>query len=172
MPAGRRFPLRASLRKGTLLSTMSHRRVRRRGVVILIAVIMLATFLAQTSSGHAMLRRTGLFEQPDGYTSLAFLSPQSVPTQLSAEKETVGVSFTIRNAGRMPHDYRWSVLLTQGSRTYHISAGSVRVASGLEVAIKRSARISCTHGQVRIVVSLAHPAEFIDAWAACSPGGR
>lgn len=158
--------------EGKILSAMPHRRARRWGVVILIAVIMLATCLAQTSSGHAMLQRAGLFEQPAGYTSLAFLSPQSVPKQLSAEKKTVRVSFTIRNAGRTLHNYRWSVLLVQGIRTYHINAGSVRVASGREVVIKRSARISCMHGQVRIVVSLAYPAEFIDAWAACSPGRR
>jgi hypothetical protein len=151
---------------------VSHRKVRWWGVVILIAVIILAACLAQTSPGHAMLRRVGLLKQSADYTSLAFLSPRQVPTQLSAKKRNVGVSFTIRNASRMSYDYQWSILLVQGSRTNHISAGSVRVASNREVTIRKSASISCAPGQARIVVSLAHPAEFIDAWVACVPGRK
>ena len=164
--------LSRTTKEGALLSTVSHRKVRWRGGVILIAVIILAACLAQTSSGHAVLRRAGLLEQPTDYTSLAFSSPQSVPTQVITRKKTVGISFTIRNASRMSYDYQWSVSLMQGSRTQHISAGTVRVASGRQVRIKQSAKIACTPGQVRIVVSLAHPAEFIDARAACVMGGK
>lgn len=150
------------------MSAVSHRAVRWRGAVTLTVVTVLTAGLGQTSFGHAILGKVGLFQEPTSYTSLAFLNPQSLPEQLSSKQATVGVSFVIHNTGGIPRDYQWSVLLVQGERKHDVAAGSVRIASGSGVAITRSARISCTRGQVRIVVSLARPAEFIDAWAACS----
>jgi hypothetical protein len=150
------------------LSAVSHRAVRWRGLVTLAIAIVLAAGLGQTNRGHAILGRVGLFQEPTSYTSLAFLNPQSLPEQLSSKKAIVGVSFVINNTGGIPHDYQWSVLLVQGRRTHHVAVGNVRIASGSSVAITRSASISCTRGQVRIIVSLARPAEFIDAWTTCS----
>jgi hypothetical protein len=146
---------------------LSHRTSRWRGVVTLIAAIILAAGVGQTSFGHEILGKTGLFEEPTSYTSLAFLHPGSLPEQLTSKQATVGVSFIIRNAGDTPHDYQWSVSLVQGPQTRHIAGGTARVASGNGTAIARGATISCTQGQVQIVVSLAHPAEHIDAWLAC-----
>ena len=150
------------------MSAVSHRAVRWQGVVTLTTAIVLAAGLGQTSLGHAILGRVGLFQEPTSYTSLAFLNPQSLPEKLNSKQATVGVSFVIHNTDGIPHDYQWSVLLVQGRRTHHVVAGSVRIASGSGVAITRSASIFCTRGQVRIVVRLARPAEFIDAWTTCS----
>lgn len=151
------------------MSTPSHRRSTWRGVVILIAAVILAAGVGQTSFGHEILGKAGLFEEPTSYTSLAFLHPGSLPEQLTSNQATVGVSFTIRNTGATPHDYLWSVSLVQGQQTRHVAGGSAQIASGHGTAITRAARISCTQGQVRIVVSLAHPAEYIDAWLTCEP---
>jgi hypothetical protein len=151
---------------------VSHHRVRWRGVAILFAVIALAAGMGQTNLGHAILGKVGLFEEPTSYTSLAFLNPQSLPGRLSSRQATIGISFGIQNRDSTSHDYQWSVLLVQGLRTRHVAAGNVRLASGHGAAIKRSARISCTQGQVRIVVRLARPAEFIDAWTVCQSPGR
>lgn len=142
-------------------------------MVTLIAVIVLAAGIGQTSLGHTLLEKAGLFEEPTSYTSLAFQDPQSLPEQLSSKRATVSISFVIHNSGIIPHDYQWSVLLVQGQRSSHVAAGSVRVASGRAAAITQSVRVSCTRGQVRIVVSLMRPAEYIDARTACGrPGGE
>lgn len=149
------------------MSAVTHRKVRWRGTAILGAVITLVAGIGQTSLGHAVLGKVGLFQEPTSYTSLAFLNPQALREQLSSTHTTIGVSFVIHNTGGIPHDYQWSLLLVQGQRTRHVAAGSVHVASEGGEAITRSARISCTKGQVQIVVRLARPAEFIDAWMAC-----
>jgi hypothetical protein len=149
------------------LSAVADRTVRWWGAVALVAVVALAAGIGQTRAGHAILRQAGLLEEPASFTSLAFSSPQSLPEQLASKRTNVSVSFVIHNTGGTPRDYRWSVLVAQGARTHHVAAGSVRVASGSEAAITRSARILCTRGQVRIVVRLARPAEFIDAWMTC-----
>lgn len=135
---------------------------------MMIAVIVLAFGLAQTNPGHAILRKTGLFEEPASYTSLAFLHPQHLPPeQLKSKQVTVGVSFVIHNTGGVGHDYQWSVSLIQGERIRRAVAGSIRIAPGRGITITRAVRISCVSGKVKIVVNLARPAEFIDAWATC-----
>lgn len=150
-----------------VLAAVPHHAVRWRGLITLIAVIALATGMGQTSLGHAILAKVGLFEEAS-YTSLAFLRPQTLPKQLSSRQATVVVPFVIHNASGIATDYHWSVALVQGQRTRHVAAGNVRVASGRGASITRSATISCTRGQVRIVVSLERPAESIDALTACS----
>ena len=81
---------------------------------MLIAAFILAAGVGQTSFGHEILGKAGLFEEPASYTSLAFLHPGSLPEQLTPERlspkqATAGFSFIIRNAGDTPHDYQWSV---------------------------------------------------------------
>jgi hypothetical protein len=137
-------------------------------VFVLVAVVALAVTIGQTSVGHAMLRKAGLLEGSASYTSLAFVHPQSLPEQLGSKPTNVSVSFVIHNATGTPRYYQWSMLLAQGSRTLRVAAGSVRVGPGRGAAITRSARIFCKGGKVRIVFSLAHPAEFIDAWSTCA----
>jgi hypothetical protein len=141
--------------------------VRWRGVVALVGVVVLAAVLAQTREGHAVLQRAGLYEQPTSYTSLAFEHPQSLPDQLTSKRANVDVSFVIRNATGARHGYRWSVLLVQGQRSRRVFSGTVGVAPGREATVIRTAAVFCTRGQVRIVVTLALPAEAIDAWLAC-----
>lgn len=143
--------------------------MRWRGLATLVAVVALAAGIGQTAAGRTILREAGLFEEPTSYTSLAFQYPQRLPEQLGSKRANVGVSFVIRNAGSTPSDYQWSMLLVQGSRTRLVAAGSVGLAPRRETAITRSAKIFCTQGRVRIVVSLARPAEYIDAMVACVP---
>lgn len=155
---------------------MPHRIVRWRGACVLLAVIAMAAGIGQTNFGHSALEKAGLYEKPPGYTSLAFLNPQSLPEQLTLKEVSVDVSFVVGNAENISHSYQWSVSLVQGQRARHVTAGNVRVTSGGEAAVARSVQVSCIPGQVqhvRIVVSLARPAESIDALAECSlPEGR
>lgn len=153
------------------MSVVSHRKSRRWGVIVLVAGVVLATVIFQTSPGHAILVKTGLFEEPANYTSLAFIEPQGLPSQPTTKgSQNVNVSFVIHNAGGTPHDYQWSVLLVQGGHTDRLAVGNAHVASGNGTTITKSASISCTGKPSQIVVSLARPAESIDAWACSLPG--
>jgi hypothetical protein len=139
-----------------------------RGAIALVAAVVLAAGIAQTSFGRDGLRKTGLFEKPTSYTSLAFLDPRlNVIENLSSREVPVPVSFEIRNATSVPHYYQWSVLLVQRGHTHRIATGGVHVASGRGAAISRSVNISCRQRRVRVIVKLASPAESIDAWMAC-----
>lgn len=153
--------------KESLLSAGSHRVRRWRGTVSLVAIVILIVAIAQTSIGHAILRRVGLSEQPTNYTSLAFTQPQSLPEQLSSRRTEIGVSFIIHNADEARHNYNWSMLLFQTGHTRRVASGKVSVPPGNGAAITQSARFLCAQGRVQVIVRLAYPAESIDAWMSC-----
>jgi hypothetical protein len=50
------------------------------GALALVAIVVLAVGVAQTSFGRQMLRKAGLLEESASYTSLAFGSPHSRST--------------------------------------------------------------------------------------------
>lgn len=150
------------------MSQESHRAPRWRGAVALAAGIILFAGIGQASIGRAVLEKAGLFEQPTSYTSLAFAHPQTLPERLTSKQENIGISFIIHNVGGRTHGYQWSIQFVQTGHTHRMAAGNVSIAPGSGAIITRSEEIHCTQGQVQIVVSLAHPAESIDAWMACS----
>jgi len=148
------------------LPAVPHRAMKWRGAIALVAVMMLAAGIGQTSAGHAMLRKAGLFEAPASYTSLAFQDPRSLPLQVSRPRAAVPVSFMIHNSTGVSRNYQWTVQLGQQTVT-SVASGNVRLAAGHGRSITRTAQISCTQKLVRIAVSLADPAESIDAWVTC-----
>lgn len=150
------------------MSAVSHRLVKWRGTVALVAVIVLAMSIAQTSTGHAVLRKAGLFEQPASYTSLAFHTPQSLPEQLSSQLANVVISFDIRNVSRTVLEYQWIILLTEGTASNRLSEGDVQILPGRGATITRTTLISCTQSRVRIAVTLTRPSESIDSWVSCT----
>jgi len=144
------------------------RAARWRGLVALAGAVVLAAAIGQTAVGHTILQRAGLFEERAGYTSLAFVHPQSLPEQLGSRRAKVALSFVINNVDSASRDYQWSVRLVQGGDTRRLAAGSVRIAPDHTAEIARTADISCVRGKVQIVVSLARPDESIDAFISCS----
>lgn len=147
----------------------SPRWARWRGLVIVLGSIVVLASVFQTSVGHAILRAAGLSQEPTGYTSLSFLHPQSLPEQLKPAHGNTVTSFAIHNATSTTHDYRWSVFLVRRGRIRQVHAGSVRLGPKRGAEITRSIAITCTRGQVRIMVSLESPAESIGTWMACRP---
>jgi hypothetical protein len=117
--------------------------------------------------GQAVLKNAGLAGSPGIYTSLAFLKPQSLPTQIGRTGTSVNVAFVIHNATTISRDYQWSLLLLEDKHNRRITAGEIRVQPGQEASVNRTIKISCQKGQARINVSLAQPAEHIDAWIIC-----
>ena len=135
----------------------------------LVAAAGLALALAQTSPGHALLRKAGLYEEPAGYTSLAFTDPQSLPAQLSPVPSRVSVSFGISNGSADPRSYQWSVLLHRAGQVKHLAAGEVEVPAGESTTVAPVVTAACSAGQAQVSVQLAAPAESIAFWLACSP---
>ncbi len=134
-----------------------------------VAVAGLALALAQTSPGHALLRKAGLYEEPAGYTSLAFTDPQSLPSRLSPVPARVSVSFGISNSSADPRRYHWSVLLQRTGRVKRLAAGEVEVPAGESATVAPMVTASCPAGQARMDVQVGAPAEEIAFWLACSP---
>jgi hypothetical protein len=149
------------------------RRRPGRGLITaaVVAVVGLALALAQTSAGHAMLRKAGLYEEPASYTSLAFTDPQSLPSWLSPVPSRVSVSFGISNSSADPRSYRWSVVLQRTGRVNRLAGGEVEVPAGESTTVAPVVTASCSAGQARMGVQVAAPAESISFWLACSPRG-
>ena|ERR1022692_252518 len=142
-----------------------------RGSAILVAgVVLAATVMAQTSAGHSLLRKAGLFAVPAHYTALAFTHPQSLTSQLGSEHAALSVSFLINNVSDTSRRYRWSILLMQGKHTRRMAAGAVRAPAHGKATISRTVATSCASGQVRVVVRLTAPVESIDFMARCWSG--
>jgi hypothetical protein len=143
-----------------------------RSLVVLAAVVLAAAGLAQTSPGHALLRRLG-FEKSAAYTELAFTRPQSLPEQLTSRTVVVDVPFEIHNVSPASRDYRWSIMVVRGGHGHHVASGHTRVPAGRTTTVGPAVAISCVNGRLRLQVVLASPHESIYFWTACwSPGAR
>ena len=138
-------------------------------LVTVVAAAALAAGLAQTSAGHALLGRAGLYQEPASYTSLAFTDPRSLPARLAAAPTRVSVPFAVTNASDGPRRYHWSVALDRAGRSYRLAAGEVGVPAGDRATVAATVTASCATGPARLTVLLAAPAESIDFWLACSP---
>lgn len=144
-----------------------HRVSRWQGITILTLAAVLAAGIGQTRVGHVVLQRLGLLGGPAPYTSLAFLHPQSLPGQLPAAGARVDTSFVIYNSDAARHDYQWSLQLVHSGHGRVVDRGTARVLGRHRDTILRVTEISCSRGEIEIVIKLVHPAEAIDAWTAC-----
>ena len=142
---------------------------RSRGLIALIGGIVVLVGVFQTNAGHAILRAAGLSQGLQGYTALSFLKPQALPRQLQSKRSKVVASFVIQNATNTKRDYSWSIFLIHDAQTDHLYTSNVSLTPGSKAEITRHVTIQCTNGQVRMVVSLKHPAESISALMACPP---
>lgn len=144
-----------------------HHTPRWHGGLVLVAGIVLIIGIGQTSFGHPVLQKIGLYKQPTGFTSLAFANPQSLPERLKTKQAELGISFVISNRENTTRDYQWTLSSVQAGHTQHIADGAISIKSGRSTIITRPAKISCAQRQVKIVVSMESPAEHIDALTAC-----
>lgn len=158
---------RSPMWKEEVLSPARLHLTRSRGLIALIGGIVVLVSIFQTNVGDAILRAAGLSHGSPDYTSLSFLKPQSLPEQLQSKRSKVAASFVIQNATNTKHDYTWSISLIRQEQTYHMYTGSVILTPGRKAEITRYVTIQCARGQIRMVVSLEHPAESISALMAC-----
>jgi hypothetical protein len=136
-------------------------------MIALIGGVVVFASIFQTNVGYAILHTAGLSQESPGYTSLSFLKPRSLPEQLQSKPARVAAPFVIQNATNTTHDYTWSIFLIRLGQTDRVYTDNVSLTPGSKVEITRSVTIKCTHGQIRMVVSLEHPAESISALMAC-----
>lgn len=157
----------------TVLSEASFHAARWRGASVLVISLVMIAGLAQTSAGHVVLQKLGLFKKPAAFTSLAFSNPRSLPAQINQKRTSVSVSFVIRNVSGTSHDYAWRLLLSESGETRTVATGGVRIGPKGESRVSRRVRITCTAKtqRNRIVVDLVDPAESVYAWSTCSYHG-
>ena len=158
---------RSPIWKEEILSSARLHLARSRGLIALVGGVVVLVGIFQTNVGHAILRMAGLSQGSSGYTSLSFLKPQSLPGQLQSERSKVVTSYVIHNATNTKRDYTWAIVLIRQAQADRMYTGSVSLAPGRKAEITRNVTIQCTRGQIRMVVSLEHPAESISALMAC-----
>jgi hypothetical protein len=146
----------------------------RKGRIPLIVALLLvvaAASLAQTPTGHAMLRQAGLEAPAPAYTALSFARPQSLPGRLTARRTTVRVPFTVRNDSSGIRSYRYSLTASragnEGSLTARPVSRTITVVPGASITLDPALSLVCDTGQIRITIRLAQPAESIDFLTRC-----
>lgn len=144
----------------------------RWSALVLLALVVVSAGIAQTSTGHGLLREVGLSQASPGYTELAFTDPQALPTQLGSEHASIPVSFGIHNVSDSSRTYSWSIETVRSGRSHPVAAGVVRTPAQGRAAVDRTVALSCAGGRLQIVIRLAALAEPIDFWVTCAPGRR
>ena len=140
-----------------------------RGYMAVIALVLAGAAVAQSGAGHRILLDTGLAEAPASFTSLSFSDPNQLPLQLTSTPAKVRVPFAIANWDRLPHTYRWRLVLVRGAKSLQLAAGVALVKGRASVSRRPVARFDCASGRVGVEVQLQQPAESIKAWMTCSP---
>lgn len=124
--------------------------------------------ICQLSFGRSLLKLIGLTSTVGSYTALAFQHPQGIPVQLKTAHTIVNVNFAISNASAEVQHYKWNVSVLQGKSVRRPYSGIAYVAPGGKTLITENVKIVCQSGQIQVVVSLAQPAEHIDALMICN----
>jgi hypothetical protein len=125
--------------------------------------------LAQTGSGHTLLRAAGLYEEPASYTELAFSTPGDLPSALAKPSASVKVSFGIHNVSDSPRSYDWSIALVHSGVSQVKASGAASTSAQGRTAVTKSVTAACSSGRVQVVVRLASPAQSISFWLTCPP---
>jgi hypothetical protein len=143
-----------------------------RGLVLLVALVVLCVGLAQTSQGHVLLGDVGLYEQPASYTELTFTSPGDLPSALPSPNSPINVSFGIHNTSGAVRAYQWSIVLAKASQSNVKATGTVTAPAQGRVTVTKSVAMACVGGRLQVLVRLASPAESVDFWVTCPANAR
>lgn len=131
-------------------------------------MLLIFVGVSQLSLGRPWLRDVGLTSTVGSYTALAFQNPQSIPTHLKTARTRLNVDFTITNASAEAQQYKWTLLVIQGKDTRRAGTGTAYAAAGQTTPVADPIEIECRNGQLQMIISLAKPAEHIDAWMTCN----
>ena len=129
--------------------------------------IGVALALAQTGAGQSVMRETGLDRPAASYTALSFTDPMALPTHLPIGHFSTDVSFTLGNASQTTNHYQWTIRFMDDKRVTSIATGQATVQGGGTINETKTVAGLCHSGKLKIVVSLAAPAEAINYTASC-----
>jgi hypothetical protein len=144
----------------------------RWSALVLLALVVVSAGIAQTGTGHGLLRDVGLYQVPPSYTELAFTDPQALPLQFGSGHVSIPVSFGIHNVSDSSRTYNWSIALVSSGRSRPAAAGVVHTPAQGRATVDRTVETSCAGGRLQVVIRLASPAQSIDFWGTCTPGSR
>jgi hypothetical protein len=136
----------------------------------LVAVALAGAGLAQTGTGHSVLRHAGLFQPPASYTALSFADPGQFPQQLYSRKALLDASFVIRNVTAAGHSYHWQIVDWHRGQERRLASGQTAVDSGGQATVARQVLTSCVGARLELVVRLTAPRESVTYWTTCWPG--
>lgn len=136
-------------------------------VLVLVAAVLLCAGLAQTPSGHELLRDTGMYETPAAYTELTFSAPTALPSTVARPNASIPVAFGIHNVSNESRDYHWSIMLVHSGKSQVKSSGVALTPAQGRTAVTKSIAADCTGGRVQVIAQLTSPAESISFWVTC-----
>jgi hypothetical protein len=132
-----------------------------------VAAVLICAGLAQTQTGHVLLRDTGLYDTPAVYTELSFSDPGALPSALEKPIGNVKVSFGIHNVSYASRSYQWSILFVHAGRSRVKASGAAQTPAQGRTEVTRSVVAACVGGRLQVVVRLASPAQSISFWMTC-----
>ena len=164
--------------KIALMTRSSHlRRISLAGcvTVVVLAMIVIGTGLAQTSTGRHVLGRAGLAQPAEPYTELYFPHPATVVSASASGIRKSRVAFVVHNVRHARTRYAWRIVIRPRGRTY---SGAVSVPVGQRSTVVRRIQINCrshgrghrgadVHARRHVRVSLPGVAESIGYWVSC-----
>jgi hypothetical protein len=142
-----------------------------RGAIAAAVVVLAVVGFAQTDTGRALLRETGLEGESPSYTALSFASPGELPTQLYSQAALLPAAFVIRNSSAQQRHYPWQIEEIRNGQVRQLASGQATVAAGAATTVNRSFVTSCNGGRMKIEVSLPGAGESIGFWTTCWSGG-
>jgi len=142
-----------------------------RGAIAAVAVVLAAAGFAQTDTGRALLRDTGLEGKSPSYTALSFASPGELPTQLYSPEGLMPAAFAIRNSSAQPRHYPWIIDEIRNGQVRQLASGQATVAAGATTTVNGMFVASCSGGRMKIEVSLPGTGDSIGYWTTCFAGG-
>jgi len=133
--------------------------------VVAVAVIVLV--FAQTAAGQQVMRRAGLEGPASSYTALSFTNPGALQGHLPLGHFSTRVGFALENDSQTSNHYQWTIQMIDGKHVTKVATGQATVGGGDTIDESRTVTGMCQSGNLKLVVSLAAPAESIDFMAHC-----
>ncbi len=123
------------------------------GALVLVAVAIVLVSLAETQTGQRLLTRIGVIGPSQGYTELAFVGAQHLPTQLLPSSR-IHVPFTITNRQGKAMDYTWTIFEVTAAGSKSLLVGETTLKTGQVAQLDPKVIVTCTSSPTRVEVRL------------------
>lgn len=134
----------------------------------LLAIIAAAILVAQTASGQAALRATGVASPRQSFSELYFLHPSDVSRAMPTSRR-LQIQFVVHRDGQFSVTYGWEIHQLLRDRSPTLAGGTLVVPAGESVLVSTTVRLSCARRRTQVRVALVGTSLLIDRWLVCPP---